>query len=270
MFGINKFWLWLIALGLSFAYQPTWAIIIWMVGILFFFLWIFFGGPKQFQLKEGTWVKEVRQENGMTTIIITDGKEDIVQQFTSNRVSVADNIITVGTKYFTINKQYQAENNRTAYLLGKKKVKDESKNFTIKSEKNDNIGGYQPNDNPAPNPRPSVQEVEDESVQFIDKTKEPTPSKSITKEITTKRGQGEVNKLISDMRFEGYQTLYFPADGYNSRIDYLTPIKDNPDQNFAVIIDEVQRNPEAVKEAQEALALFDTDRVRLYTVVVEA
>ena len=78
MFGINKFWLWLIALGLSFAYQPTWAIIIWMVGILFFFLWIFFGGPKQFQLKEGTWVKEVRQENGMTTIIITDGKEEVV------------------------------------------------------------------------------------------------------------------------------------------------------------------------------------------------
>ena len=43
-----------------------------------FFLWIFFGGPEQFQLKEGTWVKEVRQENGMTTIIITDGKEEVV------------------------------------------------------------------------------------------------------------------------------------------------------------------------------------------------
>jgi hypothetical protein len=96
MWGINKFWIWLAILGGS-AYmdQTTVTLITWMVGVLYFFIYLMFGGPQQLKLDDGVWVKSITQANGLTKIILTDGKDESIQQFTSNRVEVSGNIISI-------------------------------------------------------------------------------------------------------------------------------------------------------------------------------
>lgn len=95
MFGINKFWIWLAILGATAYYNPQWLIFVWLGGVAYAAMWIMFGGPKQMQLNEGTWVKSINQVNGMTQIVITGGKDESIQQFTSSRVEVSGNIISI-------------------------------------------------------------------------------------------------------------------------------------------------------------------------------
>lgn len=96
MFGINKFWIWLAILGGTAYYGEFMAtMIVWVVGIFYFFTILFFGGPQQFELKNGTWVKSISQVDGMTQVVLTDGEQESVQQFTSKRVEVSDNIISI-------------------------------------------------------------------------------------------------------------------------------------------------------------------------------
>lgn len=145
-----------------------------------------------------------------------------------------------------------------AYFLGQKKEQNKSKNFTIKED----VIKPEPKvekapEQVAPQPRPEAP-VEPETKLF-----------PITDAINTTRGAGEYNKLIGQMRFDGYQTLAFAVSGYNTKFDYMTPIKSNPNQKFAVILDEAQSNPETVNQVQKELAEFDTSNVRLYTLAYQ-
>ena len=163
----------------------------------------------------------------------------------------------------------------TSFMSGMQTEKDESKNFTVKEVKTE----------PTPRPRPEAPKMEEVKEEV--KAAEPYPqgkaqAEEIVKqapatlqkaEVTHKqalRGEGAYNKLVAKMRFEGFETIYFPASGYNSKPDYITPIKNNPDKKYAVIIDELQKNPAVAEEVEKALAPFDSDNIRLYTITLEA
>jgi len=132
----------------------------------------------------------------------------------------------------------------TSYFVGKNKQKHESKSFTIKEDKN-----------PVETFINTVEQVVDPSLFPITETIK-----------IENRDSGQYNKLIGQMRFEGFQTLAFAVSGFNSNFDYITPIKSNPDQKFAIVLDEVQTNPKIVKKVQNELAAIDSTNVRLYTI----
>jgi hypothetical protein len=153
-----------------------------------------------------------------------------------------------------------------AYLYGKKKEQDKSKNFTIKE---DVI--KQEADKEVETQTSIGDHMEDGYGMTGLNTAEQAPIETnlfpITESIRVEqRGAGQYNKLIGQMRFEGFQTLAFAVSGYNSTFDILTPIQSNPDQKFAVILDEVQSNPSAVEQVQMKLKDVNPDNVRLYTV----
>jgi hypothetical protein len=148
------------------------------------------------------------------------------------------------------------------FILGQRKEQNKSKNWTIKEEVIDA-------DDRTPAETQFDKPTIEEQAQPIQP--EPTPELfPITQAIVASgRGEGTYNKLVAQMRFEGFQTLYTPVSGYNSNVD-LSPIKNNPDQKFAVILDEIQTNTSMVDKIQEELVEFDTDNVRLYTIEYQA
>lgn len=156
-----------------------------------------------------------------------------------------------------------------AYLLGRKTEQEKSKNWTIKEDVT--IDGEQIKSTPvapvAPTtePAPLKVEVPEDTIQPEIKLF------PITQTIQPDgRGQGAYNKLVSDMRFEGFKTLAFAVSGYNTNFDYMSEITKDPNGKFAVILDEIQTNPTAVQKVQQDLADFDTDNIRLYTIQYQA
>jgi hypothetical protein len=96
MWRINKFWIWLALLIGSIHYNPDWTLLVWVGGTLYLTLWSVFSKDfKQLKLQEGTWIKSITQANGLTQVVITDGKDESIQQYNSNRVEVSGNIIYI-------------------------------------------------------------------------------------------------------------------------------------------------------------------------------
>jgi len=90
-----NFWLWLIALLLAVFLKPSAIIVVILGGLLYFSIWLLFGGPTELEINEGCWVKEVKTTNGITQITITDGSKDILQQYNSSKVNIIGNKIYV-------------------------------------------------------------------------------------------------------------------------------------------------------------------------------
>lgn len=82
-------------LTLAIIFKPVATIFIVLGGMLYFSMWLLFGGPSKYKLENGCWVKEVKNINGSTQIIITDGTKDIIQQFNSTKVVISGNEILV-------------------------------------------------------------------------------------------------------------------------------------------------------------------------------
>lgn len=86
-------YIWLAAMGGFWFFDNSTAMLItWMVGIGYFFLWLLMGGPKVFQIKPGTWVTDVRQENGQTKITLSNGE---ISWFSSKKIQIENDKIYV-------------------------------------------------------------------------------------------------------------------------------------------------------------------------------
>jgi hypothetical protein len=77
MFGINKFWIWLsLLIATMYFDNNAAALVVWMVGIFYFFLSILTAHSNSITIPDDMSIKSISRENNTTIIILTNGKSD--------------------------------------------------------------------------------------------------------------------------------------------------------------------------------------------------
>jgi len=100
MFGINKFWIWILSLVASmYLYNINTTIVVFILGIMIFIYHTGFNKKPALYtitIEEDSWVKSVTPENGITTVIVTDGDGEEIHNFTTSKVLIVGNTISIG------------------------------------------------------------------------------------------------------------------------------------------------------------------------------